>query len=436
MRGLIIVLVCAAAAFAGYPGQRPYEVEHYEVTLRPNLAAGTVEGTVSIRFHSLSPKLGVLALDASDLEIQSVTEKGKTLEHDLDQGLLAVMLSDPAIAGQSRTIVIRYHGKPERGMRFYPDHVYTAFATSHWMVCNDRPDSRATFRLNLTVPAAFTVVASGERVSDNVSGGSRKSVWEQKTPIPAFVFGFAAGQFQRASAKQGSTELEYLSGRHNPQQLEAMFRSTGAALAFYEEKSGVPFPGHSYSQVLVSGGAEQEASAFTMLPHEYGDDLLAKKSDEWLIAHELAHQWWGIGLTCADWSDFWLNEGMASFLADAFLEKYSGKAAYDAQIERALSRHQKLVAEGKDRPLVFQDWKEPGEAGGPVPYVKGAYFLFVLRQKMGEEAFWKGIRSYTQANFGHSVNTRQFQKTMEEAFGNSLAGLFDQWAYSATRASR
>ncbi len=399
------------------------------MTLRPNLSGGTVEGTVNIRFHSTAPRLGTVTFDASGLEIESVTEGGEALEFDPDGDVLAIVLNKPAVVQQSRTIAIRYHGKPSRGMRFFSDHVYTAFATSHWLVCNDRPDNRATFRLDLSVPAAFTVVASGERVSETAANGVKNSVWEEKTPIPTFVFGFAAGQFQEADAKTGSVGLRYFSGKHNPRQLEKLFDGTGSAMRFLEDKAGVPYGGRTYSQVLVAGGAEQEAGSFTMLPHEFGGDL-------WLIAHELAHQWWGIGLTCRDWSDFWLNEGIASFLADAFLEAHDGKAAYSAQIERSIARQRQLVAEGKDRPLVFRDWKEPAEAGGPIPYVKGAYFLHVLRQRLGDETFWKGLKSYTQANFGHSVETKQFQKAMEDAYGKPLTDLFDQWAYSATRSSR
>src|SRR5438309_2315295 len=108
MRPLFLLLASVSLAAAGYPGQRPYEVENYDVNLRLIVEAGTVEGTVSIRFHSLQPKLGTVTLDAVDLDVESVTENGQAVEFDLDEGLLAVVLARPAIENETRTVQVKY----------------------------------------------------------------------------------------------------------------------------------------------------------------------------------------------------------------------------------------------------------------------------------------------------------------------------------------
>ena len=123
-------------------------------------------------------------------------------------------------------------------------------------------------------------------------------------------------------------------------------------MRFLAERSGKPYPVDTYTQVFTHGTVEQEAVGMTLLPETYAADLAQHPENLWLLAHELAHQWYGIEILAKDWSDFWLSEGMATFLADAFLEQRFGKARYDREIADSRQIYDTLRAQGR-RPAAF-----------------------------------------------------------------------------------
>jgi aminopeptidase N len=149
----------------------------------------------------------------------------------------------------------------------------------------------------------------------------------------------------------------------------------------------------------------------------------------WLIAHELAHQWWGNLVTCQDWTHFWLNEGFASFMADAYDEHRFGRNVYLQDIGRARDRYEAVRQAGGDRSLVFPDWNRPTADDRTLVYQKGAYVLHLLREQMGEQAFWTGIGRYTKAYAGRTATTDDFKRVMEKSSGLSLGLFFDKWVY-------
>lgn len=172
----------------------------------------------------------------------------------------------------------------------------------------------------------------------------------------------------------------------------------------------------------------QEAAGLALMSDDYLH-LLAEQDDVYLMAHELAHQWWGVLVGIRSWSDFWLNEGFAEFMADAYIEKHQGRTAYERQMDELRRQMHTLREAGKDRPLHWEKWKDSHEALGQVPYVKGAIFLDELRSELGEENFWRGIALYTSRNARRLVDTRDFQRAMEEASGRDLAKLFNEEVY-------
>ena len=150
-----------------------------------------------------------------------------------------------------------------------------------------------------------------------------------------------------------------------------------------------------------------------------------------LAAHELAHQWWGNMVTCADWTHFWLNEGFATFMAAAYSEHRFGRSACTSERSRARVRDTKKFERPVTiRSLVFPEWNRPSADDRTLVYHKGAYALHVLRQTLGESLFWSGIRDYTRANFGNSVSTADFQMAMEKVSGRDLSEFFSRWVYS------
>jgi aminopeptidase N len=166
-------------------------------------------------------------------------------------------------------------------------------------------------------------------------------------------------------------------------------------LRFFEDRAGVPYPEATYTQVLTVEGSYQEMSGFAVMPETYGRALLADDHANYLVAHELAHQWWGNQVTCRDFTHFWLNEGFATYMAAAYREhRFGRQGIWTTSTWRA--RSTTGPRGGKDRSLVFPNWDRPPRRPH-ARHQKGA-LVHELRETLGDRAFWDGIRRYTRAN--------------------------------------
>ena len=434
---LLWLLWCAGAPPAVAQTDAAIDVLHYDVRVEPDVVNKTVTGKVSITFNARAGDLRTIELDCGALLIDRVSENKAPLNFARDGKRVKITLSRPAKVNERRTIEVEYHGAPRTGIRFVPDRgqVYTAFSNSQWMVCIDAPEDRATFRLNLVVPEKFQTVANGRYVTRNKSAdGKVVDEWRQDIPIPSYIFGFAAGEFREVIEKHGRVRLRYLAAPFSEVELRRIFRDTGDMIRFFENRAGVRYADQTYTQVLAMGGYGQEMSGFAVMGESYGRQVLANESDVWLGAHELAHQWWGNMVTNRDWQHFWLNEGMANFMASAYKEQRFGRKEYLREIEGYRTNYLKVRDAGKDRSLVFPDWNNPTRDDRTLVYDKGAYVIHLLRLELGEHDFWRGIRRYTRTYFGKSVTTPDFQRAMERASGKDLTAFFAEWVY-LTRAS-
>lgn len=434
---LLVLLVAATSSTAN--GARradtpdaPFDVIHYDAEVEPDINKKTINGKELIRFRASQDHLNAIEIDCGDLTIDAVREGGMVLRFVSHDRRLHISLKRPAKMNEKREIEVVYHGAPRRGIRFFPElaQVYTVFSTSQWLVCVDAPDDKATLRLKLILPAALSNVANGYLVTTRRLANDRVvHEWLQKNPVPTYTFGFAAGRFHTVTERHGPLELHYLSTQFSDEQLRRIFRDTADMISFYENRAGVRYADQVYTQVLAAGGVEQEMSSFTALRESYGKEVLADEHAVWLGAHELAHQWWGNMVTCRAWTHFWLNEGMASFMASAYKEHRFGRESYLRDIEEYRANYQKVRAAGKHRSLVFPDWLHPTAEDRTLVYDKGAYVLHLLRAELGERTFWEGLRRYTRKYFGKSVTTPDFQAAMEQASGKSLNEFFAQWVY-------
>ncbi|HVF45659.1 MAG TPA: M1 family metallopeptidase [Pyrinomonadaceae bacterium] len=435
-------IVCCLSAAASAQAQRggltpsvtpaPFDVLHYDARVEPDVINKTIRGRVSIRLVARAGGLGALEFDCGELVIDAVREGAKADRFERAERVVRVFLSRPARAGETREVEFEYHGAPRCGIRFYPERetVYTVFTTSQWMVCVDAPDDRATLRMTLVLPANLANAANGREIARRVLPDGRVAhEWRQDSPVPTYVFGFAAGRFREVTERRGRVRLRYLAEKYTEEELRRAFRETADMIAFYEERSGVPYAGAAYTQVLAPGGIDQEMSGFTVMGEGYGRAVLADERAVWLGAHELSHQWWGIGVTARDWTHFWLNEGVATFIASAYRERRFGREEYMRDIEKYRASYEKVRDAGHDKSLVFQDWIRPTSEDRALVYDKGAYVLHILREEVGERAFWAGLRRYTRKFTGKSVTTPDFQAEMERASGRGLSDFFAKWVY-------
>ncbi len=402
------------------------DVVSYHLTIEPNIQQKSLKGTVVVKFR-IDKTAPQVTFSSGNLKIDKLTGNHIVGYTNRDGSLIIELAKRSQVENE---IIIEYHGSPTRGLWFNSQHdyAYTIFSTSQWMICNDSPADKALFDLNILVPEDKICVASGDLVSRITKNGKVAYTFQQNYESPSYTYGFTIGNFNQAQDSIGPTQLQYYAQDYSSDQLLNIFKETPEVISFFERKSGVKYNQSTYSQILI-GDYYQEMSGFSTLKHTYGQLVLNDSMETNLISHELAHQWWGNRVTCSSWSHFWLNEAVATFMSAAYNEVRFGKEAYMANINAYRQVYQTVKENGNDKPLVFDQWINPTKDDRNLVYFKGAYVLHLLREKMGDQAFWDAIRSYTIRYYGKSVNTQEFQHAMEASSGLDLQDFFNEWVY-------
>jgi aminopeptidase N len=416
-----LILLCAGAsqALATAPDFRVFD---YQLDLTIDRAERSVAGHERLRLRSTGDGLGAVGFPRNGLEVRAVTtDRGATLATRLIGDQIEVRLPRALARGQELSIVVDYTAREPKGIVFHPDAVYTVFHTCHWMLCRDRPDDKATLTLAIAAPEGLTMVASGAPV--------KRGVWRERVPSSTYLFGFALGNFTRVSRTHQGVTLEYFTTTGDADWLARAFAGDEQMLDFFVAKAGRRLPRSFYRQVVVDGDAAQEMSSFSVLGRGELERRLADPSEDWLIAHELAHQFWGNLVTCADWPHFWLNEGLTTFMVAAWKEQRWGRQAYERELGLWRARHQTAVEARFDVPLTFAGEYPSLRIKRAVVYSKGALFLARLREVMGERAFWEGLARYTRRHAGGSAVTQDLQRAFAAGSDQDLSKLFDEWAY-------
>ncbi len=419
-----------SAPLLGLGGERPYHVDHYAAHIEPDLAARTISGRVQIDLTTETAGTETLEFDRGELNIVSVSVNGQMWPFRLNPEHLLIHAPPGASVARRLAVTVEYTGAPRFGLEFAPDfsQAYTIFSTSQWLVCNDIPDAKATIDMELVLPEHLSVVANGRQITRIVRpDGKQVSYWRESRPIPSYAFGFAAGMFTEVKDDRG--RLIYLGDGLSAKELRHIFHATADIRKFFELRSGIRYGGTTYTQALVANTVGQELGDFSLLPTEYAHTLLTDPAAVGLIAHELAHQWWGNRVTCRDWTQFWLNESFATFMAAAYLESRFGTEAYLQAIARSRDRYAAVKSKGKDHALEFSDWTHPSASDRTIVYHKGTYVLYQLRLELGDQVFWKAIRDYTRTYIDKNVSTGDFQAAVEKSSHRDLSGFFRKWVY-------
>ena len=427
--GALTLLASPALADAG--SGDGFDVVGYQLALTPDIQTGAVAGREVITLRATSDRLQRLSFSGNALSIDSATLDGAPVIVTSKGEGLDFALSRPLARGRLVRLALSYHGQPARGLARSKTLLYTSYFACDWMVCRqDRFGDKATFSLDLLVPAGMDALSVGRRVArkPGPDGGEIQS-WKTPRPYSPYLYGFAVGRFSRAEEHVGSTRLSYLSDVLDADDLKRRFAETGRMVAFFSDKAGTRLPVTDYSQLLVEGREAQEAATYAVL----GVDAVATNAEDpvesWAIAHELAHQWWGNLVTCETLKDFWLNEGVTTFMTAAWKERRYGRAAYDAELDVARRRLDKARAAGFDKPLTWDGRYPTLATRRAVQYSKGALFMDHLRTVLGEDAFWSGLRRYTRAHAGGVVTSIDLERAMEASSGKNLRPLFSEWVF-------
>ena len=253
-------------------------------------------------------------------------------------------------------------------------------------------------------------------------------------PHVSYLISLAVGDFAVYHDKVGDLPVDYYVARNVDEATARRFMGkTPQMIRFYSESTGQPYPYVKYATTCLPefGGGMENISATSMTDGALRDEIAALEGDaDGLVAHELAHQWFGDLLTCKDWSHIWLNEGFASYFDPLFTEHDRGEDAFRLEMEGALQGYL-----GSDRsyrrPIVETRYESSQAMFDGMTYAKGACVLHALRGLLGDEAWWKGIRDYVASHKAQVVETDDFRKAMEAASGKDLKWFFDQWVHKA-----
>jgi aminopeptidase N len=411
-------LAYAIVPLSAAPIARPYTVENYDVSIQPDLAKQRLYGEVRIRFHSRTDKdVSALEFDAGGLEVSSVHEGQTEQSFERNHGLLFVVLTKPLRPDEPRTLTLRYEAGPAPGLKFFPDQVYGT-VPSDWMPCNDGPGERATLHLTISAAPDTKAAGSGRLLAARSSDGKNITEWQLDSPAGPSWFGFALGTFAENTSDADGVRVRVLGAG------DQTFEPIAATMRYLSERTGKHYPDQTYTQVFVHGDAKGAmAGGLTLLPESFAQGLGKQRDNLWLLADEMAHQWYGMGISPKDWSDLWLSEGVSAFLAAAFLGQRFGKATYETEIQHSRQIYNQLRAEGKDRSLSDTGWTTREEAGGELPEYKGASFLYLVSVLVGDNAFWNGLRLYTSDQWGRAATSEDLQKAFDAVdTGNGSAG--------------
>lgn len=433
---LAVAIGAAAPTHAQTSGQTSspgagFDVTRYTVTLTPDIETRSVEGNEQVQLRATTDGVAQLVFSPNALTISEAMLDGKPISVSLSKNATTFLLPDPLARDQIATLTFKMSGTPARGLVSVPGGLYTSYFACDWMVClQDAPGDKANFALDLVAPDGLTSAGVGRLAAvDPGPDGRQIHRWRSTRPYSPYLFAFALGPFAERSIKTDQGELQYLNVAGSDADLTRLFAETSAMVQFMSDKAGLPLPDDHYIQVLVPGREAQESASFSLIGLGELEREQASPATAWIIAHELAHQWWGNLVTTETWGDFWLNEGITTFMTAAWKEHRFGSEAYQAELEVARRRLQVVHELGYDKPLAWNGAYPSLTARRAVQYSKGALFLDHLRSQIGDEAFWSGLRRFTQNHAGDTVISKDFQTAMESASGHDLTSLFAEWVF-------
>lgn len=436
----VFLTICSYAD--PYARQDGIDVQHYRFQVELTDSGNRVRGEAMIHIlfkkptNRVSLDLTSANANGNGMKVSKVAVNSVAVSYHHTDSKLVVTLPAVVGAGETRIIEVTYSGIPEEGLvisktkfgdrTFFADH--WPDRGHQWLPCIDHPADKATVEFVIIAPEHYQVIASGLLFEESsLPGGRKLTRYSEKVPIPTKVMAVGVARF--AMKVSGIIDHIPQSIWVYPQNRDKGFRDLEVSVRIFEYFHQAIGP-YSYEKLAHVqsrtrwGGLENAGNIF------YTESVVGGKNPEKLIAHETAHQWFGNSVAERDWYHVWLSEGFATYFALLYLEHTYGteRMTVDLKTDRAniITYYRK-----NPKPIVDTTITEIEKVLSTNTYQKASWVLHMLRNKIGDEAFWKGIRTYYATYQNGNVLTGDFQKVMEGAAGQDLGPFFRQWFFRA-----
>ncbi len=413
--------------------------------------ATAFDGNVTTTVVSLRPGLDSIVLAMGRrLEVRSVRSGSAPVQFVRPGDSIVVRLPRPTRFRDTVRFTIDYRGRITQGRGLYffkaepgrprhPQQVYSGGGTDgnpNWIPTYAAPNDKATWELVARVPAGLTVVSNGRLVSDRPDPAARDGGkprarthtvhWRQDRPASTYLISLVAAPFKKVSDRWRDVPLDYYVYPEDVSQARRLFGTTADIMETFTRLTGVKYPWARYSQATVTDfiGGMENVGATTLA--DWLPDARAYRDRPWyrqsLIPHELAHQWFGNLVTTENWSNYWLNEGLAEFMAGQYWGAKQGRRAED---DFYLDEYHRFLAAESRRSVPLASFNSNNV------YTKGALVMQMLKKHLGPERFWASINRYLTRHASGTATSDDLRRAVLHATGQNLAWFWDQWIYQA-----
>ncbi len=424
-------------------GQHNFDLVHQKIAVQFDMTKRLVTGKVTT---TVIPRVrtNTIRLEAENMTIDRATDaRGRRLHFSFDTAHVTVRLRRRASPGDTVVFTLAYHTHPERGLYFVPRrHIIwsqgEANETQAWIPTYDYSNDKTTWEFLVTADSAYKVLSNGKLLSVTPVDGGAKKVWHwsQEEKASTYLYSVVVGPFTVLHDHWRNKPVDYWV---YPDTIDAAWRAFGetpSMIELYSRLLDVPFPWDKYDQSAIPDftyGGMENVSATTQTDFALqGPGTDPMQGGRSLVAHELAHQWFGDYETTANWANIWLNEGFATYMESVQNEKTRGWDV--AQLEWYQQQRQAMAADRRQaRPIVWGVNEMTNPMGlffsGHV-YQKGAQVLHQLRRLLGDKVFWAGMHRFLVNNAHKATTTKDLADAFEETCDCNLGWFFNQWVYS------
>jgi aminopeptidase N len=416
------------------------DVQHYRLDLRVDPASKALRGVVEIQAQLLSNTPTELTLDLSRaLTVHSVALDGKPADFQRNDDQILVAVKQLPRKGKVLSIAVTYHGTPEgKGFTFAERNGQPAisnyglpFTARQWWPSKDDPADKAdSADIIITVPAPLTAASNEKLVATDTNvDGARTYHWRVGYPIYPDTVSVAIAEYnvfedEYRAANGAVMPLQFYVFPPDEEKARRDFSVLPDMMRNHVRRFGeYPFLREKYGVAEFATNSFREHQT---LP-SYAEKLITgDHANDAILAHELAHQWFGNSLSIRDWRHVWLNEGFATYAAMLWQEDQNGRAAYQAEMNR-------IATEDLQGPVFMADVTDSKKLFGAATFYKGAWVLHMLRHVIGDQQFFAALKAYVTEYSYRNVATEDFRAVCERFYGKSLDWFFAQWIYGVSR---